>query len=210
MTESQWLARQHPTLLLEFVRSEACARKLRLFACACCRRVLHLMPDARSHRALNVAELVADGLADAGEWESTSASLRGVEYDHTSWALTYDPFIAAERGAAFTASAVQSATKPLRRYEARRAEEGIQAEMVRDIFGNPFRLVALDPAWLTSDVMLLARGIYNDRAFDRMPILADALQDAGCDSEDVLKHCRDANQVHVRGCWVVDMLLGNE
>ncbi|MBY0459710.1 MAG: hypothetical protein K2V38_20515 [Gemmataceae bacterium] len=79
---------------------------------------------------------------------------------------------------------------------------------MRDIFGNPFRPVALDPAWLTSDVLALARGIYDERAFDRMPILADALQDAGCNHDDILAHCRDANQVHVRGCWVIDLVLG--
>jgi len=56
----------------------------------------------------------------------------------------------------------------------------------------------------------LARGIYDDRAFDRMPILADALQDAGCVNEDVLNHCRDAQQTHIRGCWVVDLVLGKE
>jgi hypothetical protein len=66
----------------------------------------------------------------------------------------------------------------------------------------------MKPAWLTSDVLALARGIYDDRAFDRMPILADALQDAGCDSADILDHCRDSKQVHVRGCWVVDLVLG--
>ena len=82
-----------------------------------------------------------------------------------------------------------------------------QTAFVRDIFGNPFRPVALDPAWLTSDVLLLARGVYADRAFDRMPILADALQDAGCANEDVLAHCR-GDGPHVRGCWVVDLLLG--
>ena len=67
--------------------------------------------------------------------------------------------------------------------------------------------VALDPAWLTSDVAALAGGIYEERAFDRMPILADALQDAGCASDDVLAHCR-GDGPHVRGCWVVDLLLG--
>ncbi len=80
--------------------------------------------------------------------------------------------------------------------------------VIRDIFGNPFRPVTVDPAWLTSDVLALARGIYAERAFDRMPILADALQDAGCDNEDVLTHCRDASAPHVRGCWVVDLVLG--
>ncbi|WP_439626966.1 hypothetical protein [Gemmata sp.] len=68
--------------------------------------------------------------------------------------------------------------------------------------------MTVDPAWLTSDVLALARGIYAERAFDRMPILADALQDAGCDNEDVLTHCRDASAPHVRGCWVVDLVLG--
>ena len=78
----------------------------------------------------------------------------------------------------------------------------------RDVFGNPFRPIAADPAWLTFDVLALARGIYAERAFDRLPILADALQDAGCASEDVLNHCRDTNISHVRGCWVVDVVLG--
>ncbi len=84
----------------------------------------------------------------------------------------------------------------------------IQLNRIRDIFGNPFRPVARDPAWLTSDVLALAGGIYEEKAFDRMPILADALQDAGCDNDDVLNHCRDTQLAHVRGCWVVDLLLG--
>jgi hypothetical protein len=82
-----------------------------------------------------------------------------------------------------------------------------QAALLRDIFGNPFRPAALDPAWRTGTVLALARGIYEDRAFDRMPILADALQDAGCTDEDVLGHCRGPGP-HVRGCWVVDLVLG--
>ena len=79
--------------------------------------------------------------------------------------------------------------------------------VLRCIVGNPFRPATLDPSWLTSTVVALARGIYEDRAFDRMTILADALQDAGCDSEDVLNHCRGPGP-HVRGCWVVDLVLG--
>jgi hypothetical protein len=79
--------------------------------------------------------------------------------------------------------------------------------LLRDVFGNPFRPVSLDRARLTSDVVALARGIYDERAFDRMPILADALQDAGCTNEDVLAHCREPGE-HVRGCWVVDLVLG--
>ena len=80
-------------------------------------------------------------------------------------------------------------------------------DVIRDIFGNPFRPVTADPAWLTSDVVALATSIYAEKAFDRLPILADALQDAGCDNADVLDHCR-SDGPHVRGCWVVDLLLG--
>jgi hypothetical protein len=80
-------------------------------------------------------------------------------------------------------------------------------EIVRDVTGNPFRPLNADASWLTSDVVALARAIYEERAFDRMPILADALQDAGCEDEQVLNHCRSGG-VHVRGCWVVDLVLG--
>ncbi len=81
------------------------------------------------------------------------------------------------------------------------------ASIIRDIryVGRGFYV---KPAWCTSTVVALAGGIYESRDFSPMPILADALQDAGCDNDDILNHCRDANQVHVRGCWVVDLVLG--
>jgi len=81
--------------------------------------------------------------------------------------------------------------------------------MVQCVFGNPFRPVSVDPRWLTSTAVTLARTIYEDRSFDRLPILADALEEAGCDDPDVLAHCRSAGP-HVQGCWVVDLVLGNE
>ncbi|HYH67899.1 MAG TPA: hypothetical protein VD866_24595 [Urbifossiella sp.] len=86
-------------------------------------------------------------------------------------------------------------------------ERAAQSILVRDIFGNPFRPVALDPTWRTEAVVGLATGIYADRAFDRLSVLADALEDAGCADADVLTHCRGPGP-HVRGCWVVDLLLG--
>ncbi|QEL14637.1 hypothetical protein [Limnoglobus roseus] len=82
-----------------------------------------------------------------------------------------------------------------------------QCDLIRDIFGNPFRPVTFSPSWLTPTVVGLAGGIYADRAFDRLPILADALQDAGCEDVDVLSHCR-GDGPHARGCWVVDGVLG--
>jgi hypothetical protein len=93
--------------------------------------------------------------------------------------------------------------------ESIKAERGQQAVLLRDIFGNPFRRVALDPSWLTSNVVELAQTIYFERAFDRLPILANALMDAGCDNEEVLSHCRSEGP-HVKGCWPVDLVLGRE
>ena len=87
-------------------------------------------------------------------------------------------------------------------------ERADQADLLRDIVGNPFRPVPFDPAWRTSTVMALTEAIDAERAFDRLPILADALEEAGCDHPDVLAHCRGPG-LHVRGCWVIDAVLGN-
>lgn len=87
------------------------------------------------------------------------------------------------------------------------AEASAQAGMLRDIFGNPFRPVTFDPAWLTPAVTSLAQMSYEERTFDRMPELADALEQLGCTNADILEHCRGPGP-HVRGCWVVDLVLG--
>jgi hypothetical protein len=87
--------------------------------------------------------------------------------------------------------------------EARRRQDAI----FRDLVGNPFEPVAFDPLWRTSDVLGLARAIYEGGSFDRLPILADALMDAGCPDDSILCHCR-GHGLHARGCWVVDLLLG--
>ncbi len=79
--------------------------------------------------------------------------------------------------------------------------------LVREIFGNPFRPVAFDPMWRTDTAVSLAKQMYEAREFSAMPILADALQDAGCDNDDILEHCRSEG-THVRGCWVVDAVMG--
>jgi hypothetical protein len=84
-----------------------------------------------------------------------------------------------------------------------------QVEILRDLFGNPFRLVPLDPSWRTRRVLALAQEVYDNRAFDRLPLLADALEGAGCRDADILAHCRGAGP-HVKGCWAVDLLLGKD
>jgi hypothetical protein len=89
------------------------------------------------------------------------------------------------------------------------AERLAMAQLVREVFGNLFRPIAFSPEWRTDTAVALAQQIYESREFGAMPILADALQDAGCDNEDVLAHCRGAGP-HVRGCWVVDLVLGKE
>jgi hypothetical protein len=74
---------------------------------------------------------------------------------------------------------------------------------------GPAFSIAINSAWLSSSVVSLAQAIYDDRTFDRLPILADALEDAGCTNQDILNHCRQPGE-HCRGCWVVDLLLGKE
>lgn len=83
------------------------------------------------------------------------------------------------------------------------------SDLVRELFGNPFRPVTFAPRWRSADAVGVARGIYEDRAFDRLPLLADALMDAGCDDEQILGHCR-SDGPHVRGCWALDLVLGQE
>jgi hypothetical protein len=87
------------------------------------------------------------------------------------------------------------------------AERAVQSDLLRDVFGNPFRPGRWDPSWRTETTTSLARRIYDAREFSAMPILADALEDAGCTSADVLGHCRGPG-LHVRGCWVVGLVLG--
>jgi hypothetical protein len=82
-----------------------------------------------------------------------------------------------------------------------------EATVIREIFGNPFRPVTISSSWLTAPVTELARAIYDKRRFGDMPILAEALAAAGCDNAEVLAHCRNPGS-HVRGCWVLDLLLG--
>ena len=96
------------------------------------------------------------------------------------------------------------------RHQAAEDAEGlVQAAIARDIFGNPFRPpVAFAPEWRTDTAVAIARQMYEVREFSAMPILADARQDSGCDSDDILNHCRDGS-IHVRGCWVLDLVLGN-
>lgn len=192
MTEAEWLKGASAAKLFAAVPAGVSERKLRLFVCGCWREY-HRRCTSDGKRVRDKKHLV-DLLAAVEAGESLADGVpaeppRGVE-------IWYATMADVPRAAQGTAG------------DNHLSRRKIAAGLVRDVFGNPFRPAALDPAWLTSTAVALAQGIYADRAFDRMPILADALQDAGCENEDVLKHCRDEKQVHVRGCWVIDLLLG--
>ncbi|HJZ56599.1 MAG TPA: hypothetical protein VKE74_16655 [Gemmataceae bacterium] len=283
MTEAEWLAGDDAKWMLKFLGDQATDRKLRLYACACCRRVWDsLFPECRD--AVAVAERFADGtatdvernrafealtIAGGGMWLPVqtgycSAFISGLDSGTIAVALAVmldteflcdrmDGRAIAGRGSGAapgnvgrTALSCESAARlgaflAVRARAARRGfigqvwrglvrpalrvvegdwpwgrprseeyerEYAQQQALLRDIFGNPFRPVTLDPRWLTSDVVALAQDIYLDRAFDRLPILADALQDVGCENGGILSHCRDPQLTHVRGCWVVDLVLG--
>lgn len=228
MTEAQWLACREPSPMLHALGNYASERKLRLYACACCRRMGELLPDPRCRAALETAERFADDLATAKELEEAARSLVPVvEAAHHRCQELIDRLIydSAEYMAVLSLQAATTPTLWLDRFQAEyavayhvaehggafepalRAEEEAQAELLRDLFNEWFRPVVPHPEWFTSDVMALANNIYNNRAFEHLPILADALQDAGCDSDEVLTHCR-GNGLHARGCWVVDLVLG--
>jgi hypothetical protein len=206
MDEKEWLACTDPTAMLEFVRGKASDRKLRLFAVACCRRLGAELPDQRSWDAVHVAECFADG---NGTEHDLMIARRDAEAsfqkDRTAYAA-----VQATGGKAWDAAvgAVEAVDYlGWEWYEEGVEREQVQTGLLREIFGNPFRPVALDPAWRLSNVIALAKPIYDDRAFDRLPVLAEALEEACCDSQDILNHFRGPGP-HVLGCWALDLLLG--
>ena len=205
MTEQEWLECADPKPMLEFLRGKASDRKLRLFAVACCRRIWHLLVDERSWRAVDEAERFSDKSANHGELKDAHNAACKVERFGTGfegraavWATSADSMEAS----LMTVDAVWDIFS-----SADASESVAQAALLRCIFGNPFQPNAIDPSSLTPAVVQMAQAIYDDRVFDRMPALADALHDAGCDNAEILAHCRGPGP-HVRGCWVVDMVLG--
>jgi hypothetical protein len=231
MDEEQWLACDDPHKMLAFLRGKASDRKLRLFAVACCRRIGHVLSDERCRRLIgpevtwqagqfatsmkaeacwHVATMTASRCVTALGSKVGSEAARQAADRETDWGPPYsDEWNAAWDAAAEVASA-----------PAERAEQGRQAVLLRDLFGPlPFRPVALDPAWLSwsgGTVVRLAQAAYERRelpvgtlAPDRLAVLADALEEAGCQDGQILGHLRSGGE-HYRGCFVVDALLGKE
>jgi hypothetical protein len=235
MTEAEWLTCADPKPMKAYLRGEWgeqlwSERKKRLFVCACCRRIWSELTDERSRRAVVIAEQYVEGavsierLHRAGRtaWEVSDVYWSGGSFasgiPRPYSVAAYNATVSSDAWGAAVAydspDEIILAVTPDRAVEA-----AAQCDLLREIVGNLFRPVPFSPAWRTTDVLLLARGIYEERAFDRMPILADALQDAGCDSDDnslpprggnLLGHLRDATATHVRGCWALDLVLEKE
>jgi len=158
--------------------------------------------DAPGRTAVDVAERFADGSAGPEELRAARLACQGAGSQAAWYAAATNPAIAA-RNAARSAQA-GAANNPLVGSDL--DELLAQAQLVREIFGSRFPHSSADPSWLTPGAVTLAQAIYDQRAFNRMPELADVLEDAGCANKEVLEHCRGPGP-HYRGCWVVDILL---
>ncbi|VTR93322.1 Uncharacterized protein OS=Sorangium cellulosum (strain So ce56) GN=sce5710 PE=4 SV=1 [Gemmata massiliana] len=228
MTEAEWLACLELSQLAEWhpdAASDRKARKARLFTVACCRRIWGLIDQPELRAAVEEAERFADGLVSQEElWATHLTTPYEVAKHDVCNAVGYTLvggdralyFWEATHGARFARTATVGSRDPLpiqeqeqQRLALLKTEEQEQGKYFHCVFGNPFRPVAFSPSWSTSTVHSLASQMYESRDFSAMPILGDALQDAGCASADVLNHCRGEGP-HVRGCWVVDLLLGKE
>lgn len=228
MTEAEWVANANPIRMVEHLKGNVSGRKLRLFTNGCTRLFQKYFNDGPARLLVDTFEEYADDRAVyddvvalrepverlARSVVSSSAARVVLEmlidltqrerYGPNAYWLARVTVSEVGRVVIFARSEPESNDDVMQR-SVRRA-----AAVVREIFGNPFRVLPFANEWRTTTVVLIAKQMYESRDFSAMPILADALQDAGCDSDDILTHCRDEKQVHVRGCWVVDLVLGKE
>jgi hypothetical protein len=227
MTEADWLDCDNPGWMLDFIQERASGRKLRLYVCACVRRIWHVLWDERSKRSVEVAEQYADGRV--GEQELASAHSASAVNEISGSAvkgLYLDPMLQNVAAAAYSVSenhitiewAVDISSRSANGNPDNTdvAEYIGQCRLLVDILGNPFRSVGITPAWMTPAVLKLAQAAYDNRLLPSglldnagLAVLADALEEAGCKKADILSHLRGAGP-HVRGCWVLDFILGKE
>ena len=197
MTEKEWLECADPQKMLVFLRDKASDRKLRLFSCACYRNILELLPDGRSRELLETCERLADGLITYNELWTVSCLI--VNDKQIAWGLQEFDAWKGARITSFKSAALA----------AKRKERQHQARLMRCVFNHPSRPITCDPLSLPAIVTGIAQAIYDDRNFDSLPILADALEESGCTNSEIMAHCREPGP-HVRGCWVVDAVLGKK
>ncbi len=210
MTEAEWLACDDPQAMVAYLCGKPFDRKLRLFGCACCRSVWDLLTEDCFRNAVEVAERFADGNASKKELAEAKKISGAALQPATRRGITGPQHHAVGSAWSTTRTPVGSAAMyPLWVFSSL-ADRKRQVTLLRDLFGNPFNPLAIESAWLAWNdgaVQKMAQSIYDARAFDRLPLLADAFKDAGCTDIDILNHCRTPGE-HVRGCWVVDLLLG--
>src|SRR5262245_12935079 len=201
--------------MLEALSDHPGRPKLRLLACHWCLSpgVRRLLESQGAREFVAAAERYA---ACRAGWDELVAAARAAPRARVSggpW-RSPNPVRLAPAAQALRAVAALPADDP---WEAawEVAREGVNllgsdaCNLIRELFANPFRPGGFDPRWRAADAVGLARGICDDGAFDRLPLLADALLDAGCDDEAMLSHCRTEGP-HVPGCWVVDLLIAHE
>jgi hypothetical protein len=203
--------------MLKFLHTRK-SRKYRLAAVAACWLFSELLTDERSREALKVAERFADDGATQAELETAYA---GADAAHKQQFAEYRDRDTTDDDDEYHSAALHEVAWAARHAASGEPEDAffhlsflegtefLVANVLRDVFG-PQTVVSFNPAWLTPAVTALAHSIYEDRTFDEMPVLADALEDAGCTDEAILAHCRRVDDLagHVRGCWVLDLLLG--
>jgi hypothetical protein len=221
VTESEWATCQYPRTMLAFLRDAGLAtnRKLRWFALACFRRVWHLIAEEEVRNALEVSESFTDGLATEQElfrfWEKLASRNASEEAEKT---LSHFLGALVALLESLGDGNDEVCTEPV--LVASRIETAAHPDLIRCIFGPlPFRRPAIDPsllAWNSGAVQRLAEAVYQERALPegtldaaRLGVLADALEDAGCQDQEILGHLRGPGP-HLRGCWCVDLLTGRE
>jgi len=208
MTESLWLRCAHHMRMWQFLGRRLTRRKRLLFGCACARQTWHLLKKEANRRAVETSERYADGRASRQEMVQAWAALDWEPAVYCEWPIRDVSGSVGRR----LPGEEEVLAKRLDRFRGRRndrARERDWCAVLRDLFGNPFRPAYLDPAWLVWEggtVRRLAQAIYDGHRFAELPVLADALEEAGCADEQVLAHCRDKGP-HYRGCWVVDLVL---
>jgi hypothetical protein len=223
MTEEEWLACEDPRRMMEAHGDKISDRKLRLFACACCRRIWRRLCDKRSQSAVLTAELYADSRCSLPELTQALADAQAAYNEGSDAFYTQKTGITVEAHAAAMHAAdthrwrlrgtVDSAaysvfkpgSHPYSEEDARIAvvpEYAAQAVLLRDITGNPFKPYPVPPAWPLT-IIDLAQALYDGH--DNRLILADALEESG--HEELARHFRQ-EEWHPKGCWVMDAILG--
>jgi hypothetical protein len=208
MTHQEWLACDAPDRMLIYLSAAASDRKLRLFACASCRRIWDLLPEGPSRRAVEASERFADGEIGADDLQRSWAAARRLVASDEARVGGWNRLTAAEMEARDTARAAAWSAAHSVVADSSPDERKAQADLLRDIF-HPSNQLVLQPSWLSDEVKALTQQMYEKRTFERMLALGDALAKAGCQDGEVLDHCRGSG-LHVRGCMVIDLLMGRQ